>query len=130
MPVSRATRTAAILVAIEAVGVLALAALQVVSLGSGVASLASAIALLVLTIAGAVAVAAFARAIARGQSWGRSGAVVVQLLIIAVAIGAATGEYAHPGMAFALAVPAAIVFVAVILAARDAGRDQPRTPES
>jgi hypothetical protein len=129
MPVSRATRTAAVLVGIEAVGVLALAALQVVSLSSGVASLSSAIALLVLTVAGAVAVAAFARAILRGQSWGRSGAVVVQLLIIAVAIGAATGEYAHPGMAFALAVPAAVVFVVVILAARDAGRDQPRTSE-
>lgn len=127
MAISTAARTASVLVGVEAVGILALAGWQVLALGSAdVASLPSAIALLLLTVVGAVAVGAFARGIARGLSWGRSGAVVVQLLIIAVAIGAATGEYAHPGVAVALAVPAAIVLAVLLLAARDAGRAQPR----
>ena len=47
-----------------------------------------------LTAVGAAAVLAFAVAIWRGQSWGRSGGIVTQLLILAVALGAVTGAYA------------------------------------
>ncbi|WP_456283606.1 histidine kinase [Microbacterium sp. JZ101] len=127
MATSATARTAAVLVGLEAVGVLALAGWQVLALGSAdVASMPSAIALLLLTLVGALAVGAFARGIARGLSWGRSGAIVVQLLIIAVAIGAATGEYAHVAVAVGLAVPAAIVLAVLLFAAREAGRAQPR----
>ena len=46
----------------------------------------SSIALIVLTAIGAVALAAFALAVWRGHSWGRSGGIVSQLLVIAVAL--------------------------------------------
>ncbi|GAA4768997.1 histidine kinase [Microbacterium gilvum] len=118
-----AGRIASLLVGIEAACVLALAGWQVVALGSAdVTSYPSAIALLVLTLVGAAAVAAFAVGIARDRSWARSGAIVVQLLVVAVAIGAATGEFAHPGTAVALAAPALGVFALLLLAVRDAGR--------
>jgi hypothetical protein len=44
------------------------------------------------------------------------------LLILAVALGAATGSYAEPIVALWLAVPAVIVLVLLVLAVRDAGR--------
>lgn len=86
-------------------------------LGGDSASLASAIALIVLTLVGAGAVAAFAVALWRRHSAGRSGAVVTQLLLIAVAWGAATGSYAHPAVALVLAVPAIACLVLLVLSA-------------
>ena len=83
---------------------------------------AAALALAALTLVGAAAVVAFAVAIWLGQSWGRSGGIVTQLLILAVALGAATGSFADPSIAWALAVPALIVLVLLVLAVRDAGR--------
>ncbi len=77
-----------------------------------------------LTLVGAVAVLAFAVAIWRGRSWGRSGGIVTQVLILAVALGAATGAYAHPSTALILAVPAVAALVLLVLAARAAGRDE------
>lgn len=119
----RAARVAAVVVAVEAVGVLILAGWQVSALVSGdVDSLPSATALLVLTIVGAVAVAAFAVGIARDVSWGRSGGIVTQLLILAVALGALTGAYAHPLTAAALALPAVVALVVLVAAAREAAR--------
>jgi len=44
------------------------------------------------------------------------------VLILAVALGAATGDYAHPLIALAIAVPAIVALVLLILAARAAGR--------
>ena len=96
---------------------------QVVALASGdTGSIESAVALVVLTLVGAAAVLAFAVAIWRGQSWGRSGGIVTQVLILAVALGAATGAYADPSTALVLAVPALVVLVLLVLAVRDAGR--------
>jgi len=127
---SGAARTAAVLVGLEGIGLLALAAWQVVALtGGDTGSALSAIALIVLTVVGAVVVLAFAGGMLRGRSWGRSGAIVTQLLVLAVAVGAATGQYAHPLVGLALAVPAIVCLVLVVLAARraaprrdDAGR--------
>ena len=116
-------RIAAVLVGLEGLVVAGLAAWQVVALVSGdTLFLASAIALIVLTIVGAAAVLAFAVAIARDRSWGRSGGIVTQLLILAVALGAATGAYAHPLTAAAIAVPALVTFVLLLVAVRNAGR--------
>lgn len=115
-------RIAAVLVALEALGLFAVVAWQIAALAGGdTGSTTSAIALIVLTAAGAVLLAAFAAAIWRGQSWGRSGGIVAQVLILAVALGAATGAYAHPLTGLALAVPALVVLVLLVLAAR-AGR--------
>ncbi|MHC2999276.1 histidine kinase [Microbacterium sp. HJ5] len=116
-------RIAAVLVGLEGAGLVALTVWQVVAVVSGdTASIDSALALIVLTAVGAAIVIAFAVAIWRGQSWGRSGAIVAQLLVLAVALGAATGAYAEPTAALMIAAPAVVVVVLLILAAREAGR--------
>ena len=120
---NRIARTAAALLAIEAVGILALAGWQVVALaGADTTDPVSAVALIVLTVIGAVAVGAFAAATWAGRSWGRSGGVVTQMLILAVALGAVTGAFPHPGTAVALAIPAVVVLILLFLAAREAHR--------
>ncbi|MFF0911274.1 histidine kinase [Microbacterium enclense] len=116
---------AAAVLAVEAIGILALAAWQVVALAGGDSdSVTSSIALIVLTVIGAVAVGAFAVATARGVSAGRSGGIVTQLLILSVALGAVTGEWAEPGLAALIAVPAVVGLILLILAVRQAA---PRT---
>lgn len=116
-------RVAAVLVGLEGLGLVAVTVWQVIAVFAGdTAEIATALALLVLTAVGAVIVIAFAVAIWRDQSWGRSGAIVLQLLILAVALGAATGSYAEPVVALWLAVPAVLVLVLLVLAVRDAGR--------
>lgn len=117
-------RVAAVLVALEGLGLVALTVWQIVAIVAGdTASIDSAIALIVLSAVGAAAVVAFAVAIWRARSWGRSGAIVTQLLILAVALGAATGAYAEPTAALALAAPALVTLVLLILAVRAAGRE-------
>jgi hypothetical protein len=91
--------------------------------GGDTSALESAIALLVLTVIGAAAVVAFGAATMRGRSWGRSGGIVTQLLILAVAFGAATGVFAHPLVGLQLAIPAIITLVLLFAAVRQAGRD-------
>ena len=116
-------RIAAVLVALEGLGLAALTVREIVAIASGdTGAIESAIALAVLTLVAAAAVIAFAFAIWRGQSWGRSGGIVTQLLILAVALGAATGAFADPAAALALAAPAVVVLVLLVLAVRDAGR--------
>ena len=70
---------AAVIVALEGIGVGALAIREIIAMIAGdTAAIDSAIALLVLTVVGAIALIAFAVAIWRGQSWGRSGGIVAQ----------------------------------------------------
>ncbi|WP_409047285.1 histidine kinase [Microbacterium sp. HA-8] len=90
--------------------------------GAEVMDVGTATALVVLTAAAAIALVAFGVAILRDQGWGRSGAIVAQLLILAVALGAATGAYAHPAQAVLIAAPALIVLLLVISAARRSAR--------
>ncbi|MFL0410592.1 histidine kinase [Microbacterium paludicola] len=117
----RIARIAAALLALEALGILALAAWQVVALtGADTTNPVSAVALIVLTVVGAAAVGAFAAAVWVGRSWGRSGGIVTQLLLLAVAFGAITGDYPHLGIALALAVPALGGLALLFLAAREA----------
>jgi hypothetical protein len=125
MPTTLLARVASVIVALEAIGVLAVAVWQVVAVAGGdTDSAVSSIALLVLTVVGAVAVGAFAVGIWRGLSWGRSGGIVTQLLVIAVAVGAMTGAGADPLLAIGLIVPALVVFVLLILVIRRAGADR------
>lgn len=112
---------AAAVLALESVGVAVLLVLQFAGLFAGdVASVPSALALIVLTLVGLVAVAGFALATARGLSWGRSGGIVVQVMILAVALGALTGAGASPAIAAAIASPGAVGLIALLLAARAA----------
>ncbi|WP_405373255.1 MULTISPECIES: histidine kinase [unclassified Microbacterium] len=119
-------RTGAAYLALEALGVAALAAWQLVALVSGdTDSIASSVALLALTAVAAAAVTAFAVAVWRGGSWGRSGGIVVQLLILAVAGGSLTGPDGDPATAAAIALPGLVGFVVLIAAARAAaGRER------
>jgi peptidoglycan/LPS O-acetylase OafA/YrhL len=122
-------RVAAVIVGLEGLALVVLVIWQVIAIATGdTDSLASAIALTVLTIVGAVAVIAFGVAIWRGLSWGRSGGIVTQVLILAVALGAATGAYAHPSTGLVLAVPGIVALVLLVLAVRDAGRRKKDTP--
>ncbi len=115
------------LVVLEGVALAGLAVWQLVALAQGdTASPATAIALLVLTLIGAALVAWFGVAAARGRSGGRSGGIVVQLLVLAVAIGAVTGTYGHPLNGLQLGVPALIVLVRLVSAARRAAQNARR----
>ncbi|SBS74417.1 histidine kinase [uncultured Microbacterium sp.] len=126
MPITVVERTAAALLAAEGVGLLVLLGWQIVAIVTGdTDSVASAVALIVLTALGAAAVLGFAVATWIGQSWGRSGGIVTQLLILAVALGAATGDYGHPAVAVALAVPAVVIGICLVAAARAAGGRRP-----
>lgn len=108
---------------LEGAGIAALTVWEIVALVVGdTGSIDSAVALIVLSAIGAAAVIAFGVAVWRGRSWGRSGAIVVQLLTLAVAIGAATGAFAEPVVALALAAPAVVVLVLLVLVVREAGR--------
>jgi hypothetical protein len=125
MRTNTVARAAAVLVGLEGGALIALAVWQTVAIASGdTASLESAIALLALTVVGGAAVLAFAVAIWRGFSWGRSGGIVTQVMILAVALGAATGVYAEPVTALILAVPALVTLVLLVISVRDAGRDE------
>ena len=117
-------RAASVLLALEAVALGVVLFREFVALVQGdTASVASSLALLVMTLLAAVALVAFAVAVWRGQSWGRSGGTVAQELILAVAVGAATGTYGDPMSGLVLAIPAIIVLVLLVLAARRAARD-------
>ena len=84
------TWAAAILVGLEGIAVAALAGWMMPSLIAGdTTDLGTAWALILMTVIAAVALFAFAIAILRDHGWGRSGAIVAQLLILAVALGAA-----------------------------------------
>jgi len=114
-------RIAALLLALEAIGLLVLAGWELVALlGGDTVDAVSSVALLVLTVIGAVVVGAFAVGTARGASWGRSGGVVTQLLILAVAFGAATGPDGDAGRAALIAAPALVIGVLLVAAARAA----------
>jgi hypothetical protein len=114
---------AGVLVTLEGAAVVALAIWQAVELAGGnTDSVTSAVALLVLTLLGAAAVIAFGVAILRDRSWGRSGGIVTQLLVLAVAGGAGTGPYAHPLVGAAVAAPAVITLVLLVIAVARAGR--------
>lgn len=114
-------RLGAGLLALEGLALLGVAGWEVVALiGGDTDDAVSSLALIVLTVVGAAAVLAFAVAVGRGQSWGRSGGIVTQLLMLAVALGALTGPAPSPGFALVVALPAMIGLVVLFGAARRA----------
>jgi hypothetical protein len=114
---------AGVLVTLEGAGIAALAVWQGIELAGGnTDTVTSAVALLVLTVLGAAAVVAFGVATLRDRSWGRSGGIVTQLLILAVAGGAATGSYAHPLVGAVVAAPAIATLVLLVVAVARAGK--------
>ena len=75
------------------------------------ASLASAIALTVLVAVGAAFVVAVAVGVQRRQPWSRGGALIWQLVQLAITVGAFQGAYAQPAVGWAILVPSVIVLV-------------------
>lgn len=113
------SRIAAAVLALEAVVVLGLAGVQIVELVKGnTASMTSAIALIVLTVIIGAGMVAFAWGLLTGQTWARSGGIVTQLMALAIALGAVTGQFAHPAIAAAIAIPAIIGLVAIFQASK------------
>ncbi|QEW00569.1 histidine kinase [Microbacterium caowuchunii] len=116
---------------LEGIGIAVLAVMQAGAIfGGDTAVIDTALALLVLTVICAAAVVAFGVAVMRGRSWGRSGGIVTQLLILAIALGAATGAYAHPLLGLELAVPAIITFVLLVAAARKSAKAEGASPDA
>jgi len=127
MPTTAPERFAAGILGLEGLALLIVSGWEVVALvGGDTDDPVSSIALIVLTVVGAAAVVAFGAATARGQSWGRSGGIVTQLLMLAVALGAITGPAPSVPFALALAVPAVVGLVLLFTAVRRAGARQRR----
>ncbi|MCT9818714.1 histidine kinase [Microbacterium sp. W1N] len=127
MTLSPVARAAAILLGLEGIGLLVLAGWELVALiGGDTVDPTSSLALLVLTVVGAVVVIALAVGVFRGASWGRSGGIVTQLLVLAVALGAATGPEGDAARAALIAAPALVTGVLLLLAARAAAPPRPR----
>ncbi|MFI8594584.1 histidine kinase [Microbacterium sp. NPDC078428] len=117
------TVAAAVVVAVEGIALAATAVWMIAALVTGGAGDGpSALALILMTAAGSAALVAFAVAILGRHGWARSGAIVAQLLILAVALGAATGAYGSLATAVVLAAPAILALALVIAAARAAAR--------
>ena len=114
-------RVAGGILALEAVAVGVVFVWELIALVAGDTSdPVSAIALLALTALGALALGAFAVATWRGLSWGRSGGIVAQLLLLAVAGGALTGPVPSASTAMTVGIPALIALALLLLAVRAA----------
>ncbi|MDD7930418.1 histidine kinase [Microbacterium thalli] len=125
MASSTVERFAGAVLAAEALTLLIVLGWQVVALiGGDTLDVPSSLALIVLTAIAVAALAAFAVAVWRRVSWGRSGGIVAQLLILAVALGAATGQYGEPGTAVLIAVPGLAGFILLLAATRRAAPDR------
>ncbi len=85
-------------------------------------SLVSAVALLVLVVICTIGVCAMAVGIFRGQRWARSGGIVVQVLVLAIAGGAAADQFGDVSLALKIGIPALVTFAILIAEVRSVGR--------
>lgn len=76
-------------------------------------SIPSAIALTAVAAIAAIWVAVIAVNVVRGNAWVRGASIVVQVLLIAIAVGSFQGQGAVPGIGVALLVPAIAVLILV-----------------
>ncbi|MET0843915.1 MAG: hypothetical protein ABWY23_08685 [Mycetocola sp.] len=109
---SRALRLLTALLFMEAAAMIVVVTVLIVDiLTLPAASLASAIALTVIVAIGAVFVSAVAIGVLRRRSWVRGGALIWQLVQLAIAIGAFQGTFAQPAIGWALLAPSVLVIV-------------------
>ena len=112
-------RAAAAVLALEGTTLVVIALIQTLGLGSGgAANIATAVALIVLTLIGAAALIAFAVGVVRGQSWARSGGVVLQVLAVALALAALTLQPVSWPFVLGVGGPGILGFVLLIASAR------------
>jgi hypothetical protein len=76
-------------------------------------SIASAIALAAVAAIAAIWIAVIAVNVVRGNAWVRGASIVVQVLLIAIAVGSFQGQGAVPGIGVGLLVPSIIVLILV-----------------
>nr|WP_232528307.1 hypothetical protein [Microbacterium sp. MAH-37] len=101
--------------------------IELVQLGAGnVASTPAGIGLIVLTLLVAAGLVLFAVGVVRGVSWARSGAVVFQVLAIALALSSLTLRPIPWPFTVAVGIPGAVCLVLLILASRNGGPGDPR----
>ena len=102
--------TVTILLALEALALIAVVAWLVIDLLTvEPSSYATAIALLVLVVLGAIWISAVAIGSLRRASWARASAIVWQVLQVSIAVGAFQGLFARPDVGWVLLVPAITV---------------------
>lgn len=119
--------TAAVLLAAEAAGILVVTVLELFALGSGDASSTpSGIALIALTLLGAVALAMFSWGTLRRASWARSGAIVFQVLGIALGLASLSLQPVPWLFAAGVGGTALLGLILLIAAVRRDGSDDPR----
>ncbi|WP_353112027.1 hypothetical protein [Microbacterium sp.] len=129
MRASRPAVLAALLLTLEGIALGIVSVIELVKLTRReVVSTPAGTGLVVLTLLAAVALVAFAYGVLRRVSWARSGAIVFQVLAIAVAVSSVTLETPRWGFALAVGVPGMIGLVLVILAARADGGSDRRLP--
>ena len=105
-------RALAVVIGLEAGGLIALTGLLIVDLFALPAnSLLSAVALTAVTAIGAAWLVVMTLHTLQGRSWIRAAAVTVQVLLIAVALGSFQGIFARPDVGWALLAPAVVVLV-------------------
>lgn len=101
-----------VVVGAEFAGALTLAILLLVELLTTAAtSLGTGLALLVIAGLAVIALGAILRGIWHGRGWVRAAAVVVQVLIFAIGVGALQGAFAQPGWGWPLIVIGVVGFV-------------------
>lgn len=115
-------RSAAAVLMLESLGLVAVVVLELIQLISGEASVFStALALIVLTGIAAATLAILAVGVARGRSWARSGAIVLQVLGVILTFAALTTDPPAPALAATVGIPSVLALVLVILSARAEG---------
>ena len=77
-------------------------------------SYTTAVAVLVVALLAAVWVTVLAVGALRARGWVRGGAIMWQLLQLAIAVGCFQGLYAQPGIGWALLVPAVVAIVLAV----------------
>lgn len=110
------------LLALEGAALLVIAGIEALGLAAGgAAEVPTALALVVLTVIGGAGLIGFAIAVLRGNSWGRSGGMVLQILGVAIALSALSVEPRPTTFILALSIPCAIGIVLLLLLSRRAG---------
>lgn len=118
----RLAYAAATVLALEAIALGVVVVVELMALSSAT-SLLTAIALTALTALGAVALALFAVGVARGVSITRSGAIVLHVLAVILAIAALTIDPPAQLFAAAVGIPGVVGFALLIASARKEGRE-------
>ncbi|MFD5215806.1 hypothetical protein [Microbacterium sp. NPDC058345] len=118
---------AAVILAAEAAALVIVSLLELFALGAGeAASTPSGLALVVLTLLGAVALVAFSVGTVRRASWARSGAIVFQVLGIALGLASLSIQPVPWLFAAGVGGTGLVGLVLLIAAVRRDGADDPR----